>query len=245
MTDVKRHFFPETSVGGYSRVDGTVEFYSRVNALLGPEMTVLDYGAGRGVNLQEDRCEWRRQLLRLQGKCRRLIGVDVDDAVLDNPGLDAAHVISPNATLPLKDQSVDLVVSDWVLEHVDDPRFVAAELSRVLRPGGWFCARTPNRWGYIGLATNLVPNQFHTRILKWAQPGRKEVDVFPTRYRLNTRSRLKKAFDPEQWEHFSYGHASEPAYFGSNRLLWGLMLLSFRLTPEFFTPVWLVFLRKK
>lgn len=238
-------FFPESAVGGYSRVDGTVEFYSRINALLEPDKVVLDFGAGRGVSRQEDPSAYRRGLLSLGDRCRRVIGVDVDSAVRENPGLHEAHVIAPNSRIPLEDESVDLIVSDWVLEHVDDPAFMAEEFSRVLKPGGWVCARTPNRWGYIGIATNLVPNRLHETLLRRAQPDRKAKDVFPTRYRINTRSKFRQYFDPGDWSHYSYGHFSEPAYFGNSRLLWGLMLLSFRLTPEFFAPVWLVFMRKK
>jgi hypothetical protein len=40
--------------GGFSRVDGSIEFYTRVNALLGPDMTVVDFGAGRGAGVLDD-----------------------------------------------------------------------------------------------------------------------------------------------------------------------------------------------
>ena len=45
----KATLFPESYAGGFSRVDGTVQFYMRVRALLRPDDTVLDLGAGRGV----------------------------------------------------------------------------------------------------------------------------------------------------------------------------------------------------
>ena len=41
--------YPEADVGGFTRHDGFVEFYTRVNALLHDESTVLDFGAGRGL----------------------------------------------------------------------------------------------------------------------------------------------------------------------------------------------------
>ncbi len=140
-------FFLEVAAGGYSRRDGTVEFFGRVNALLTPGSVVVDLGAGRGRGALDDAVDYRRQLCVLRGKCQRAIGVDIDPAVRDNPGLDEAHVIALDAPLPFADDSVDLVVSDMTFEHIDRPEHTVAELTRVLRPGGWICARTPNRWG--------------------------------------------------------------------------------------------------
>ena len=42
-------FFPEARFGGFSRLDGTVAFYTRVQALVHPDMTVVDFGCGRGA----------------------------------------------------------------------------------------------------------------------------------------------------------------------------------------------------
>jgi SAM-dependent methyltransferase len=55
--------------------------------------------------------------------------------------LDAVHfrgvdVVSSRARLPLRDASVDAVVSLAVFEHLPDPFAMAAELHRVLKPGG-------------------------------------------------------------------------------------------------------------
>jgi hypothetical protein len=44
----KSRFFPETRFGGFTYVDGTVNFFTRVNALLEPGSVVLDVGCGRG-----------------------------------------------------------------------------------------------------------------------------------------------------------------------------------------------------
>ena len=72
---VRRHHFPEARAGGFSRVDGTIHFFSRVQALLQPGATVREFGAGRGHELFEDPVEYRKGLRRLQGRAARVIGV--------------------------------------------------------------------------------------------------------------------------------------------------------------------------
>ena len=37
-------YYPETSYGGFTGVDGTMAFYLRVNALIEPSSHVLDFG---------------------------------------------------------------------------------------------------------------------------------------------------------------------------------------------------------
>lgn len=241
----KSCFYPETAAGGFSHVDGTIAFYTRINALLQPEMTVLDFGAGRGQGVQDDPVPYRRELRTLRNKCRCVIGVDVDDAVYENPALDQAHVIAPGGDIPLDTASVDLIVSDSTFEHITNPAAVTRELDRVLKPGGWICARTPNSLGYIALGARLVPNALHVTFLRRLQPDRKAIDVFPTAYRLNTQRVLRRYFPPMRYDHYCYTHFAEPAYFADSKPLWALMLLIFRLTPPALAPTRMIFLRKR
>ncbi|MCZ6832114.1 MAG: class I SAM-dependent methyltransferase, partial [Acidobacteria bacterium] len=47
-------------------------------------------------------------------------------------------------SLPLADASCDVVTCCSVLEHVQDPHAVLAEVARVLKPGGWLHLGVPN-----------------------------------------------------------------------------------------------------
>lgn len=243
-SSLRASLYPEVGAGGFSRVDGTVEFYQRVNALLDPGMTVVDFGAGRGQGA-DDAVPYRRDLAVLRGKVRRVVGVDVDPAVLDNPKVDVAEIVEPGAPLPLGDGSVDVVVSDFTFEHVTDPAWAGRELTRILAPGGWICARTPNRWGYIGIPTRLVPNRLHHAALRRAQPQKQERDTFPTAYRLNSPAQLRRAFPSAVFDDFGYAFDSEPAYFGASRVAWRTMQGVFALTPPPLRSMLFVFLRKR
>lgn len=244
MKNIARRRRPEMAAGGFSRNAGVIQFFVRVQALIRPDMDVLDFGAGRGAFL-EDHNVFRRDLRTLKGKVKRLVGVDVDDAVLSNEGVDERHHVQPNDKLPFPDNTFDLVVSDWVLEHLDDPDFFAREMERVLKPGGWLCARTPNKWGLTAIVARLVPNNHHVRFLKVVNAGRQEKDVFPTRYRLNTLRQIRKTFPNDRWEHCSYLWRGEPKYHGNKLILFRIMEAWNALVPPFMATDIFVFVRKK
>lgn len=210
-----RRFYPESNISGMSHQDGLVAFFSQVLAVVKPTDRVLDFGAGRGESLFDDPVAYRRGISNLHGKCAHLEGCDVDKVVLENPFLDHAEVIELGATLPYPDNHFDVIVARAVFEHLDDPEPLARELLRVVKPGGLIAATTPNKFGYIAIAAQLIPNRHHVSVLRKVQPTRKAEDVFPTRYRLNTKRALRKAFGHGADVHVAF-FASEPAYhFGS------------------------------
>jgi SAM-dependent methyltransferase len=239
-----RHY-PEVGAGGFSRVDGTVSFFSRVHSLIPETGTVVDLGAGRGSEHVDDTVPYRRRLRDLRGPGRHVIGLDVDPVIMENRHIDEAHVIDPDQPLPLADRSVDLILSDYVFEHIDDPAAFAREIERVLKPGGWLCARTPNLYSYVGVAVNLIPNRLHSRLLQLLQPGRKAIDVFPTRYRLNSLGALRRHFPAARWVHCSFTVDAEPVYVGGVSAAWSLVRLFQALTPRVFRTNLFVFVQKR
>jgi SAM-dependent methyltransferase len=239
--------FPEAAAGGFTRLDGNVEFYGRVQALLAecsPPTTIVDFGAGRGSAV-EDTVLYRRILGELRGPGRTVIGVDVDPVVVDNPRMDEGRVIdATTGAIPIADASVDLVVSDFTFEHVDDPEVTSRELDRILKPGGWICARTPNKWGYIAVGARIVPNRLHVKALRHLQPTKQEQDTFPTRYRLNTRRDLERWFPAPRFEVNAYTMDAEShLYAGSSKLLHAGLAAARHLPPPA-RSMWMVFIRK-
>ena len=225
-------FFPESLFGGFTDADGTVAFYSRVNSLVQPSFSVLDFGCGRGVQT-EDPVAFRQGLRCFKGKVAKVIGLDVDTAAQGNPWLDEFRLLTPGEPWPQADRSVDLIFCDSVMEHLPDPESFFREASRVLVTGGCLCIRTANVWSYVGLASKLVPNRHHTKVLRHAQANRKEEDVFPTLYRCNSVFAVRRAMARNGFDAVVYGYEAEPYYLEFSRLAYALGVLHWKFAPGF------------
>lgn len=154
-------------------------FERRIGTLLRPDAVLLDAGCGRTAPT----------LRKFLGRAQRLVGVDLVEfrdvpAGIETYRGDLAH-------LPLAAQSVDLIFSQSVFEHLVDPVSVYAEMARVLKPGGSIIFLTANMWDYGTLVARLVPNRFHARIVRTTE-GRAEEDTFPTAYKSNTRGDVER-----------------------------------------------------
>lgn len=140
----------------------------------------LDYGAGRG----------NVEYMRFNNVVAKVCGVDVDKAVMDNPYLHDAKIIDiNNSIIPYEDDYFDFVYSDNVMEHVDNPNIIFEEIKRVLKPGGIFFVKTPNKLHYMPLIARFTPTWFHKFYNK--KRGREEIDTFPTRYTCNTENTVR------------------------------------------------------
>ena len=103
---------------------------------LEPGQVVLDLGCGAGTDL----------LIAAQmvGAGGRAIGVDMTPSMLERARQSAAAMGLDNVelhqslieSLPLPDESVDVVISNGVIDLVPDKDAVFEEIDRVLRPGG-------------------------------------------------------------------------------------------------------------
>lgn len=238
-----RQHYPETAFGGFSRYDGTVAFLTRVQALLPPTGLVLDIGCGRGSRI-DDSCAHRRNLQDLRGERRTVVGVDPDPRAEANPYIDEFRQLKHPDRWPIGNAEINLAYSDYVLEHVDDPDRFFSELDRVMAPGGYFCARTPNRWGYASLAAQMIPNRLHAEIAGFAQGDRKAEDVFPTRYRCNSPTAVKRFLGKRGFEFVVLRNESEPSYVAFSDLLFRLAKIAHVLLPPILRSTLLIFARK-
>ena len=154
-------------------------YENTVDALLSPRSTLMDAGCGRTAPV----------LKKYRGRADRLIGVELVEFTDIPEGIETYN--ADLARLPLPDACIDLIMSRSVFEHLTEPAAVYREFARVLRPGGAVVFLTANMWDYGTLIARMIPNRFHSRVVKLVE-GREEQDTFPTAYKTNTRSAVTR-----------------------------------------------------
>lgn len=105
-------------------------------AALQPGQTVLDLGAGGGID-----CFLAAQRV---GETGRVIGVDMTPAMVEKARANKAKIGAHNVDfrlgeiehMPVADESVDVIISNCVINLSPDKPQVFREAFRVLRPGG-------------------------------------------------------------------------------------------------------------
>ena len=129
---------------------------------------VLDYGCGRGAI----------PLMSFAGHELEIYGADIDVAVFNNPNIKHALLIHQDK-IPCPDDFFDIVFANNVMEHIEDPETAFAELSRVLKPGGYLLFKTPSKYAYVSIIAAITPMRFYA--LFASGRGRSSLDFFPTK----------------------------------------------------------------
>jgi arsenite methyltransferase len=152
--------------------------------------TVLDLGSGGGIDVMLS--------ARRVGSTGRAYGLDMTDEMLDLARRTAAEAGIANAEflkgyieeIPLPDDSVDVVISNCVINLSADKPRVFAEIARVLRPGGRVgvtdivaddsltAAERAERGSYVGcIAGAMSISEFRAAL---ERSGLVDVEIEPT-----------------------------------------------------------------
>lgn len=164
--------------------NATNAYRQLVSELVRPGMAILHAGCGWDRN--DVTRPWRHSC--------RIVGVDLDPRVATR--FHSEFHLCSVAALPFRDATFDLVVSEYVWEHLDDPDGAFRETARVLRSGGRIVVLTPNKWSYKGLAAWLLPFGLHLWAGRLRYGRGHDSDMYPTRYRCNTARAFRRLAAP-------------------------------------------------
>jgi arsenite methyltransferase len=161
------------------------------HAGLAEGQTVLDLGAGAGLDAFVAR--------RIVGETGRVLGVDFTPEMVEKARANAAKLGYANVqfehgdieALPFAEASVDVMISNCVLNLVPNKARAFAEMARVLRPGGHFCVSDVVTRGdlppavrqsaelYAGCVAGALPEAEYLALL--AEAGFEGVEVVKAR----------------------------------------------------------------
>lgn len=157
------------------------------HAGLEPGQTVLDLGSGAGLDVFVARNE--------VGPSGQVIGVDMTAEMIAKARENATQSGFDNVEfrlgeiehLPVRSNTVDVVISNCVLNLVPDKRRAFAEIFRVLKPGGHFCisdivsSQVLPEWlkdiaeAYAGCVSGAIPRNDYLEIVR--QTGFEDITV--------------------------------------------------------------------
>jgi SAM-dependent methyltransferase len=116
---------------------------------------ILDFGGGNGNN-------------RFFFRGFKLVGFDLDESRIGQIGDENDYFVSDGMCVGLRDECVDFIFCNWVLEYISDPIVALKEMFRLLRPGGRLYLGVPTKlcrivnegaalpWRFIGGPKNIM-----------------------------------------------------------------------------------------
>jgi len=120
--------------------------------------------------------------LRKENKKLTIHGVDINEYALNNKDLDKVF-IAPVEKMPFKDNSYDIIFTQFMLEHLENYQVALFEMLRVLNTDGILILFFPNPTSIEAIVTRLTPYWFHVLFRKYVHKQKKaNRDTFPTYY---------------------------------------------------------------
>jgi len=133
---------------------------------------ILDVGGGR-----------RSPIVRYLNNEITLIGVDISDEELKlNPYLKEYYVADVTKELPFEDNSIDLIISRSLIEHLESIEPFMQESHRVLKPGGKCIHLCPSRFAPFAIINQILPNFLAKKILYKLHPHQVGLGGFKAYY---------------------------------------------------------------
>ncbi|MEA2521668.1 MAG: hypothetical protein QOI81_1314 [Actinomycetota bacterium] len=204
----RKRILAERWDGGHRALN---EYKRRVEEAVHPGMSILHAG-----------CGWDKHgITEPHGQDCSVTGVDLDPRV--GSMFHGEFLLADVTNLPLHDARFDLVVSEYMLEHVSEPASAFREFSRVLRPGGQAIVLTPNLRSYKTIAARVTSHRIHEAAGRIRYGHGHEEDMYPTLFRCNTSNRFREVADEAGLHIDSFTFVTNgPTWFQRFPLLFGV-----------------------
>ena len=186
--------YPEFKTGGYF-------FRKYLKNYINSNSIILDAGCGSGGIISE-----------FKFMPKLIIGVDINKRLLDKNQVVNKKIIANLEHIPLENNSIDIIISEFVLEHLRNPAAVFKEIYRVLKHKGVFIFITPNILNPIIILSKILPHAFHTRLRTTLL--KKEEETHPTYYKINTYRKLSNLGRTTGFHNYKIQRAGNPEYLG-------------------------------
>ncbi len=193
--------------------DSLTVYRKIIEANADTETKILDVGCGHGDFLKG-----------VHDKTTHSYGIDPDKEAIDKNAFIKHKRVGTVEKLPFDNEFFDIVVSAWVLEHLQDPQKAFLEIFRVLKPGGKVIFLTPNAWNYNVWIIRLIPEIFHDFLTRKLY-NRQEHDTYPKQYKINTVGQIARTLETIGFKKSLLVLNGDPSYISFNKTLFKLACL--------------------
>lgn len=148
------------------------------------------------------------------------VSFDINELAL-RKNKNALRIVGDAESLPFKEDAFCLIMSEDVIEHLEDPQTVFSEAYRCLKKSGKFLFLAPVAFSYISIMGKVIPRATRAKLREM-----EEADVCPVFYRCNTPRAIckiakKGGFKVEKLETF----VGWPSYWEFSDLLHKIMVV--------------------
>ncbi|NIO19639.1 MAG: methyltransferase domain-containing protein [Candidatus Aenigmarchaeota archaeon] len=187
--------------------------------LIAHDIVVLDAGCGKkGI------------MNKYIHQTRIAVGIDLQiDDLKRNQALDA-FALGFLEALPFGSNCFDVIVCQWVIEHLAHPKRVFREFARVLKPRGHLIVVTNSILNPLMLISFLLPRYMRDFLKKSLMPTCDEEDTFPTYYRCNSISKLSRILARLGFQELATCYSGDHSLFIFNQTIFKLILLFEKIT---------------
>lgn len=183
------------------------------------ENVLLDAGCGKkGI------------LNKYKGQFKYAVGMDLSAAaVQQNTSLDS-YVLGNLEYIPFPDNTFDIIISQWVVEHMSDPEECFREFYRVLKKGGGLILVTNSIYHPIMFFSSIFPEGFRDKIKNRVLPPEIEEDTFPTYYKCNTLKRIERVLTAIGFTKVFDAYVGDASFFIFSKFLFPFLLVYEKIT---------------
>jgi ubiquinone/menaquinone biosynthesis C-methylase UbiE len=167
---------------------------------------VLDAGCGDSGIVAE-----------FKSKTKLIIGVDLNNILLMNNNIVDKKILSDLENISLENSSIDVIICEFVIEHLKHPLLVFKEFNRVLKKNGVLIFITPNILNPIMSISKILPLSVHKTLRK--KILNKREDTHQTYYYTNKYSKLLEIGFKVGFSKCDIVRAGNPEYFGFCKIL--------------------------
>jgi len=193
----------------YRKIKTTLEVYDgEIAPLIDENKALLDAGCGK-----------KSLVAQYSDRVKLSVGMDVVLEAIKKNETRRDYVLGDASRLPFAENTFDIVASQWMVEHIPNPEIVAAEVYRVLKPGGSLVVATNSFYHPMMLFSWVFPARMRDWLKKVLLPSFIEEDTFPTYYRFNGLGRIHKTMTAAGFEKRFAAYTGCPFFLFSRTLL--------------------------